>query len=53
MKLTQTTGPILGGQKPKKKKERIEPQSLGKGDLKQVKNNNERAEKYYTNEGTS
>ena len=31
-KLTQTTGPNLGGQKPK---DRIQPWSLGKGDLKQ------------------
>ena len=48
----QTTGPTLGGQK--QKEERIQPRSLGKGDLKhnKLKNNNEKAEKYYTNEGT-
>ena len=39
MKLTQTTGPTLGGQKPKGKKNAI---------LKP-----EKAEKYYPNEGTN
>ena len=33
MKLTQTTGPTLGGQKSKGRK--IQPRRLGKGDLKQ------------------
>ena len=53
MKFTQTTGPTLGGQKPKERKNSI--LSLGKGDLKHnklQKENNEKAEKYYTNEGT-
>jgi len=38
------------------KEERIQPCSLGKGDLKHNKfknNNNKKAEKYYTNEGTN
>ena len=53
-KLTQTTGPTLGGQN--QKEERIQPCSLGKGDLKHnkfKKRNNEKAKKYYTNEGTN
>ena len=47
MKLTQTTGPTLGGQKPK---ERIQPWSLAKGDLKHnnLKENNEKAERNTT-----
>ena len=51
-KLTQTTGPTLEGRN--QKEEKIQPWSLGKGDLKHNKlknNNNEKAEKYYTNEG--
>ena len=60
-KLTQTTGPILGGQKQKERKnstvikERIQISlKPGKGDLKHNKlKNNEKAEKYYTNEGTN
>ena len=35
MKLTQTTGPTLGGQKPKEKKN--QPLSLGKGDFNHSK----------------
>ena len=37
------------------KEERIQPSSLRKGDLKHNKlnKNNEKAEKYYTNEGTN
>ena len=49
----QTTGPTLGGQKPKgKQNSTLKP---GKGDLKynKLKKKNENAEKYYTNEGTS
>ena len=62
MKLTQTTGSTLGGQKPKGRKnstffkERIQLSlKPGKGDLKHnnLKNNNEKAEKYCTNEGTN
>ena len=61
MKLTQTTGPTLG-QKPKGRKnstffkERIQLSlKPGKGDLKHnnLKNNNEKTEKYCTNEGTN
>ena len=39
MKLTQPTGPALGGQN--QKEERVQPSSLGKGDLKhsKLKNN--------------
>ena len=53
MYLTQTTGPTLGGQN--LKEERIQPWSLGKGALKhnKLKENNEKVEKYYTNEGTN
>ena len=52
MKLTQTTGPNLGVQKPKgRKNSTLKP---GKGDLKHNKFlKNEKAEKYYINEGTS
>ena len=51
MKLTQTNGPTLGGKKPKGRKN----SSLRKGDLKhsKFKKNNEKAEKYCTNEGTN
>ena len=51
-KLSQTTGPTLGGQKPKgRKNSTLKP---GKGDLKHNKFlKNEKAEKYYINEGTS
>ena len=61
-KLTQTAGPTLGGKKPKGRKnstffkERIQLSlKPGKGDLKHnnLKNNNEKAEKYCTNEGTN
>ena len=54
MTLIQTTGTSLGVQKPKE--EIIQPLSLGKGDCKHNKlknNNNEKAEKYYTSEGTN
>ena len=53
-KLTQTTGPTLGGQKPKGRKNSA--LSLGKADLTQNKlknNNNVKAEKHYTNERTN
>ena len=51
MKFTQNTGPTLGGKKPKGRKN----SSLRKGDLKhsKFKKNNEKAEKYCTNEGTN
>ena len=55
MKITQTIRPTLGGKN--QKEEKIQTSSLGKGDLKHSKlknnNNNEKAEKYYTNEGTN
>ena len=52
-KLTETPGPSLGGQKPKGRKNST--LTLGKGDLKynKLKKNNEKADKYYTNEGTN
>ena len=54
MKLTQTTGPTLGGKKPRgRKNSTLKP---GKGDLKHNKLKyiyNEKAEKYYTNGGTN
>ena len=62
-KLSQTIGPILGGQKPKGRKnstffkERIQL-SLKPGKRRPqtqsvLKKNNEEAEKYYTNEGSN
>ena len=55
MKLTQTTGPTLGRQKPKGRKkfnlEAWEKETSNRISLKN--NNNEKAEKYYTNEGTN
>ena len=61
MKLTQITGPNLEGQKPKGRnnsvfyKERITSLKPGIGDLKHsnLKKNNEKAEKYCTNDGTN
>ena len=53
MKFTETTEPTLGGHKPKgRNNSTLKP---GKGDLKHnnLKENNEKAEKYYTNEGTN
>ena len=53
MTLTQTTGPILGGRKPKRTNNpTLKP---GKGDFKhnKFKKNNEKVEKYYVNEGTN
>ena len=63
MKLTQTTGPTLGGQT-KRKKEFNLPQGKNSTFLEaweketsntiiKNNNNNEKAEKYYTNEGTN
>ena len=53
MKLTQTTGPTLGGQKPKGKKNST--LKLVKGHLKhnKLKKKKKKAEKYYTKEGTN
>ena len=51
-KLTQTTGPILGGQKPKRKKEfNLKAWEKETSNTISLKKNNEKAEKYYTNEG--
>ena len=53
-KLTQTTGPNLGGQKPKgRKNSTLQPQKRRPQTQEVLKNNNEKPEKYYTNEGTS
>ena len=54
MKLTQTTGPNLEGRN--QKEERIQAWSLGQETSNTISlknNNNEKAEKYYTNEGTN
>ena len=52
-KLTQTTGPNLGGQKPKgRKNSTLKPGKRRPQTLK-VKKNHDKAEKYYTNEGTN
>ena len=63
MKLTQTTGPILGGQKPKGRKnstffkERIQlslkPGKRRTQTLNLKKKRKEKAEKYCTNKGTN
>ena len=54
MKLTQTTGPTLGGQKPKERKNsNLKPWKRRPQTQEVLKNNNEKAEKYYTNEGTN
>ena len=65
MKLTQTTGPTLGGQKPKgrkklafkKRKKEISLEAWEKETSNTVrlkkKKKKEKAEKYYTNEGTN
>ena len=53
MKLTQTTGPNLRGQKPKgRKNSTLKPGKRRPQTLK-VKKNHDKAEKYYTNEGTN
>ena len=54
MKLTQTTGPNLGGQKPKaRKNSALKPGKRRPQTQSVKKKNNEKAEKYYTNEGTN
>ena len=51
MKFTQTTGPNLGGQKPKgRKNSTLQPQKRRPQTQEVLKNNNEKPEKYYTNE---
>ena len=52
-KLTQTTGPILGGQKPKGRKNSTLKPGKRRPQTHKLKKNNEKAEKYYTNEGTN
>ena len=52
MKLVQTTGPTLGGQKPKVRKNSTLKAGKRRSQTNQVKKNNEKAEKYYTNEGS-
>ena len=53
MKLTQTTGPILGGQKPKEKEFNLEAWEKETSNIVSLKKNNEKAEKHYRNEGTN
>ena len=54
MKLTETTGPTLGGQKPKGRKNfNLEAWEKETSNTISLKKNNEKAEKYYTNEGTN
>ena len=53
MKLTQTTGPTLGGQKPKGRKNPTLKPGKRRPQTQLIKKNNEKAEKCYTNEGTN
>ena len=53
MKLTQTTGPTLGGQKTKGRKNSALKPGKRRPRIQSVKKNNEKAEKCYTNEGTN
>ena len=54
MKLTQTTGPTLGGQKPKlRKNSTLKPGKRRPQTQYIKKKKNEKAEKYCTNEGTN
>ena len=50
-KLTQTTGPTLGGQKPKGRKNSTMKPGKRRPQTQEVKKNDEKAEKYYTTEG--
>ena len=54
-KLTQTTGPTLGGQKPKGRENlTLKPgKRRPQKQLVKKKKKNEKAEKYYSNEGTN
>ena len=54
MKLTLTTKPTLGGAENKRKKE-FNPEAWEKetSNTVSLKNNHEKADKYYTNEGTN
>ena len=54
MKLTQTTGPTLEGQKPKERKNSTLKPGNRRPQIPQVNSNsNEKAEKYCSNEGTN
>ena len=53
LKLIQTTGPGLGGQKPKGRKNLTLKPGKRRAQTQYIKENNEKAEKYYTNEGTN
>ena len=53
MKLTQTTWLTLGGQKPKGRKNSALKPGKRRPQTQKVKKNNEKAEKYYINEGTN
>ena len=55
MKLTQTTGPTVRGQKPKgRKNSALKPgKRRPQTQLAKKKKKKEKAEKYYTNEGTN
>ena len=54
MKPTQITAPILGGQKPKGRKNATLKTEKRRPQTQEVKkNNNEKTEKYRTNEGTN
>ena len=53
MKLTQTTGPTLGGKKPKGRKSSTLKPGKRRPQTQYIKKKNEKAEKYYTNEGTN
>ena len=51
MKLTQTTGPTLGEQKIEGRKNSTMKPGKRRPQTQEVKKNDEKAEKYYTNEG--
>ena len=51
MKLTQTTGPTLEGQKPNGRKNSTLKPGKRRPQHNKLKKNYEKAEKYYTNEG--
>ena len=50
MKLTQTTGPYIGGEKPK---ERIQPSSRKEFNFPTISGGIKKSEKYCTNEGAN
>ena len=52
-KLTQTTGPTLVGQKPKGRKNSTFKPGKRRPQTVSLKKKNEKAEKYYINEGTN